>query len=114
MEFKDIREFTATTSSGSVRFLELGLANGRMLLITDADQFRLGVSAIAIPPGPGRTEPTSTGFYTMGLDTTLVRTMAERIALWTNQTCMIISGVRNLNRQLMMELTSVLRDHLVT
>lgn len=114
MEFEDITQFTTDTSLGAIRILRFNLANGIMLLLTDSDKFKLGLSAVAIPPGPGRSEPTSTGFYTMGLDTMLVRTMAERVASWTNQTCMIVVGVKNLNREIMMELTSVLRDHLVT
>ena len=44
-----------------------------------ARQYRLGISAVAIPPGQGRSDPTSTALFTMGLDTTLVRTIAERI-----------------------------------
>lgn len=110
----DISEFSGETSSGSVRVRRIDLTNGLILMLTDTGQFKLGLSAVAIPPGPGRSEPTSTGFYTMGLDTTLVRTMAERVASWTNQTCMVVVGVKNLSRELMLELTALLRNHLVT
>jgi hypothetical protein len=114
MGFEDIDEFEADTSIGKVRVRKFSLANGVMLMLTDSKEFRLGLSAVAIPPGPGRSEPTSTGFYTMGLDTTLIRTMAERVASWTNQTCMLVVGVKTLTRELMMELTAILRDHLVS
>ncbi|MBE0526861.1 MAG: hypothetical protein IH631_07955 [Candidatus Thorarchaeota archaeon] len=113
MGFDDISELVAETSIGKVKIRILNLENGLLLLFTEKDQYRLGISAIAIPPGQGRSEPTSTAQFTMGLDTTLVRTIAERVASWTTNTCMVVSGITQLNRDVMMELLSFLRDHLV-
>jgi hypothetical protein len=113
MGFDDISELTSETSIGTVKIRILNLENGLLILFSEKEQYRLGISAVAIPPGQGRTEPTSTPLFTMGLDTTLVRTIAERIASWTNNTCMVVSGIPQLNRDIMMELLSFLRDHLV-
>ncbi len=114
MEFEDISEFSSETSAGTIRIRIMDLSNGQLVLITDSDRFRLGLSAVAIPAGQGRSEPTSTGLFTEGLEITLVRTLAERVASWTNQTCMLVLGMGALTRERMMELTSLLRDHLVT
>ena len=114
MEFEDISEFSSETSAGTIRIRIMDLSNGQLVLITDSDRFRLGLSAVAIPAGQGRSEPTSTGLFTEGLEITLVRTLAERVASWTNQTCMLVLGMSALTRERMMELTSLLRDHLVT
>ncbi|MHA2118666.1 MAG: hypothetical protein ACW98J_07080 [Candidatus Thorarchaeota archaeon] len=113
MEFDNITEFSSETSAGTIKVRIMGLSNGQLVLITDSDQFRLGLAAVAIPAGQGRSEPTSTGLYTNGVDITLVRTLTERIASWTNQTCMLVLGMSALTRERMMELTSLLRDHLV-
>lgn len=113
MGFDDTSELTAKTSIGTVNIRLLNLENGLLILFSEKEQYRLGISAVAIPPGLGRSEPTSTPLFTMGLDTTLVRTIAERIASWTNSTCMIVSGLTKLNRNVMMELLTFLRDHLV-
>jgi hypothetical protein len=92
----------------------MGLSNGKIVLITDSDQFRLGLSALAIPAGQGRSGPTSSGLFTKEIDSTLVRTLAERVTSWTNQTCMLVLGISGaLTRERMMELTALLRDHLV-
>jgi len=113
MGFDDISELTSETSIGTVKIRILNLENGLLMLFSEKDQYRLGISAVAIPPGQGRSEPTSTALFTMGLDTSLVRTIAERIASWTNNTCMVVSGLHQLNRDVTMELLSILRDHLV-
>lgn len=114
MEFEDITEFSSETSTGTVKVRIMSLSNGQLVLITDANQYRLGLSAMAIPPGHGRSEPTSSGLFTKELDSTLVRTLAERVASWTNQTCMLLLGISGtLNRERMMELTSLLKKHLV-
>ena len=110
MDFDDIDEFESDASVGKIRFRVMRLENGTLLLISDSDKFRIGLSAVAIPPGQGRTDPTSAGFLTMGLDAALVRTLAERIAAWTSQTCMLIS-VKGFNQAIMMELTSILKNH---
>lgn len=113
MGFDDISELTSETSIGTVKIRILNLENGLLLLFSEKEQYRLGISAVAIPPGQGRSEPTSTALFTMGFDTTLVRTMAERVASWTNNTCMVVSGITQMNRDVMMELLTFLRDHLV-
>ncbi|TFG33883.1 hypothetical protein EU527_06140 [Candidatus Thorarchaeota archaeon] len=114
MGFDDISEFTSETSIGVIRFRILNLANGHLLLISDKDQYRLGVSAVAIPPGQGSSEPTSASLFSMGIDITLVRTLAERVAAWTNTTCMVIIGISQLTREVMIELLLVLKNHLLS
>lgn len=114
MEFDDISEFSSETSAGTVRIRIMTLTNGKLVLISDSKSFRLGLSAMAIPAGQGRSEPTSIGFFTTEIESTLVRTLAERLASWTNQTCMLVVGMSSLTRERMLELMSVLRDHLLT
>jgi hypothetical protein len=114
MEFDDITEFTSETSTGSVKIRIMTLTNGLLVLISDSNKFRLGLSAMAIPAGQGRSEPTSVGFFTKEIDSTLVRTLAEKLASWTNQTCMLVVGMSSLSREGMLELMSLLRDHFLT
>jgi hypothetical protein len=114
MEFDDISEFSSETSIGMIRVRILNLENGLLVLVSDKEHFRLGLSAMAIPPGQGSSEPTSTGLFSMGLDNALARTVAERVASWTNRTCMIVLGLPQISRENMLEIVSMLRDHLVT
>jgi hypothetical protein len=114
MEFDDMSEFSSETSVGTIRVRILDLENGLLILISDKERFRIGVSAVAIPPGPGSSEPTSTGLLSMGLDDALVRTVAERVASWTNRTCMIIAGLTQMNRETMLEIATLLRNRFVT
>ncbi len=114
MEFDDISEFSSETSAGTIKIRIMTLTNGKLVLISDSKSFRLGFSAMAIPAGQGRSEPTSVGFFTTEIESTLVRTLAERLASWTNQTCMLVVGMSSLTRERMLELMSVLRDHLLT
>jgi hypothetical protein len=114
MEFDDTLEFTKEASFGKVRVRILNLENGLLIMISDKERFRLGLSAVAIPAGKGSTEPTSTGLFSMGIDTALVRTVSERIASWTNQTCMVVIGLKQINREIMLEMLSILKDYLVT
>jgi len=114
MEFDDITEFSSETSAGPVRIRIMRLSNGVLVLISDSNKFRLGLSAMAIPAGQGRSEPTSIGFFTTEMESTLVRTLAERVALWMNQTCMLIVAMSTLTRERMMELMTVLKDRLLT
>ena len=114
MEFEDITEFSSETSAGTIKVRIMSLSNGQIVMMTDSDQFRLGLSAMAIPAGQGRSEPTSSGLFTRELDSTLVRTLAERISSWTNQTCMLVLGISGpLTRERMMEFTALLKTHLV-
>jgi len=114
MAFDDITEFSSETTAGVIKIRIMNMTNGLIVLISDSDKFRLGLSAMAIPAGLGRSEPTSVGFFTTEIDSALVRTLAERIALWTNQTCMLVVGMSSLTRERMLELMTVLKDHLLT
>ncbi|MFW9787120.1 MAG: hypothetical protein ACFFE2_10975 [Candidatus Thorarchaeota archaeon] len=114
MEFDDISEFSSETAAGTIKIRIMNMTNGMLVLISDSNQFRLGLSAMAIPAGQGRSSPTSVGFFTKEIDSTFVRTLAERLATWTNQTCMLVVGMSSLTRERMLELMSVLRDHLLT
>ncbi|MFW9962130.1 MAG: hypothetical protein ACFFCX_01075 [Candidatus Sifarchaeia archaeon] len=114
MKFDDITEFSSDTSAGTIKVRIMTMTNGVLVLITDSDQFRLGLSAMAIPAGQGRSEPTSVGFFTREIDSTLVRTLAERIALWSNQTCMLVVGMSSVTRERMLEVMSILKGHFLT
>ncbi len=114
MKFDDISEFSSETSMGTIRVRILDLENGLLILISDKERFRLGISAVAIPPGQGSTEPTSAGLLSMGVDNALVRTVSERVAYWTNRTCLVVIGLAQMNREVIIELMSLLRNHLVT
>lgn len=109
----DIIEFESNYSKGTLRVRMLELDNGLLVLLSDSDKYRLGQSAMAIPPGQGRTEPTSAGVFGGALDSALIRTIAERMAAMTGQTCMIVSGIRDLSREIMMEIVVILKNHLV-
>ena len=110
----DISEFDVDSTKGKIRFRILEMENGLLLLISDSDKFRIGLSALAIPAGHGSNQPTSSGLFTAGLDAALVRTLAERVAMWTNQTCMIVAGLKAFDQNVLMELTTILKSHLVT
>ena len=109
----DITEFESNYSKGTLRVRMLELENGLLVLLSDSDRFRLGQSAVAIPAGQGRAEPTSAGVFSGALDVALVRTIAERIAAMTGQTCMVVSGIREISREIMMEIIVILKNHLV-
>ena len=109
----DITEFDASFSKGTLRVRLLELENGLLVLLSDSEKFRLGQSAVAIPSGQGRTEPTSTGIFSGALDSALIRTIAERKAAMTGQTCMVVSGIREISREVMMEIVVILKNHLV-
>jgi hypothetical protein len=112
MDFEDITEFSTDTSSGKIRVRVMNLSNGQIVMISDSDQFRLGISALAIPTGQEWAGPTSSSLFTTEIDSTMVRTLAEKVTSWTNQTCMLILGVGGtLTRERVMELTALLRDH---
>ncbi|MBN2228954.1 MAG: hypothetical protein JW779_05110 [Candidatus Thorarchaeota archaeon] len=114
MGLDDISEYSAETSIGRIRVRLMNLENGLLILLSDKENYRLGLSAVAIPPGHGSSNPTSTGLFTVGLENELVRTMAERVAMWTNQTCLIVVGLHQMNREIMMELLTALKDYLLT
>ncbi len=109
----DITEFESRYSGGSLRVRLIELENGLLVLLSDAERFRIGQTAMAIPPGQGRTEPTSTGVFSGAMDSALIRTIAERIAAMTGQACMVVSGIREMTRNIMMEIVVILKNHLV-
>ncbi|MFW9920512.1 MAG: hypothetical protein ACFFED_12990 [Candidatus Thorarchaeota archaeon] len=109
----DITEFESKYSKGTLRVRMIELDNGLLVLLSDSEKFRLGQSAVAIPPGQGRAEPTSAGVFSGALDSALIRTIAERIAALTGQTCMVVSGIREISREVMMEIVVIFKNHLV-
>lgn len=113
MQHNDISDFEVNISKGPIKIRVMELENGVLLLVSDSQNFRLGLSALAVPPGQSRTGPSSTGLFSMGIDATIVRTIAERVAAWTNRTCMAVIAVNGLNQGIMMELVSVLKIHFV-
>jgi hypothetical protein len=114
MELSDIRQFESDSSRGTIRVRVMDLENGLLLLITDSEKYKLGLSAVAIPPGQGRTDPTSTGLFSAGLDSTQVRTLAERVSSWIGQTCMLVVSVGPLDQPFMLELLTILKNYLLS
>ena len=104
MNSEDIRHFETDTSLGKVRARVMDLDNGTLLLLSDSERFRLGISAVAIPPSRDESEPASSGLFTTGLDTILVRTLAERIVSWTGKTCMAVVAINGLNQKALLEI----------
>jgi len=113
MGLDGIRDLEHETEHGKLRIRAMDLENGLLILISDSDRFRLGPSAIAIPAGQGRVEPTSTGFLSIGEDAVQVRILAETVAKRTGRTCMMVIAVKELSRALMVDITKVLREHLL-
>ncbi|NWF96138.1 MAG: hypothetical protein HXY34_08340 [Candidatus Thorarchaeota archaeon] len=111
MTSDDTCEFESNLPHGLFRFRIIRLANGYLVLVTDSESFRFGVSAIAAPPVEGSRDHTSMSLLGTGLDTTLVRTIAERVSVLTNSTCMLMVAVSGLDRNVMMEIAGALRSH---
>ena len=112
MALDDVRDFEHETEHGPVKIRVMGLENGLLVLISDSERFRLGLSAVAIPAGQGRVEPTSTGLLSVGDEAMQVRILAENVAKSTGQMCMMIVAVKDLTRSLMIDITKALRQHL--
>ena len=113
MEHQDIREFEVNTSQGKVKIRIIELENGLLLLFSDSDKYRLGFSAIAIPPGQGRPSPSSASVFSTDLDAALSRTLAEKIAAITGQTCMIVLAIKGLSQLTIMEILNSIKSILV-
>jgi len=111
MESSEIQDFESETERVRLRVRVMHLENGLLILISDSERFRLGLSAVAIPAGPSRQEPSSTGFLSIGEDAIQVRVLAETVAKRTGQMCMVVVAVKELNRTLMMDITRTLREH---
>ena len=114
MEHHDIRDFELDTSLGKVKARIIELENGFLLLFSDSDKYRLGFSAVAIPPGQGRLGPSSASMFSTGLEATLSRTLAEKVAAITGQTCMIVFAVKNMSQLIIMEILNSIKSILVT
>jgi hypothetical protein len=113
MEFSDIRQFELNTSRGNVMVRVMAFENGQLFLLSDSEKFRLGLTAIAIPPRHDRAEPTSTSFLSAGIDATHIRTIAERVSSWVGQTCMMVAAVANIDQAYMLELLTALKAHVL-
>jgi hypothetical protein len=114
MAHQDIRGFEVETSLGIVKMRIIELENGLLFMFSDSDSYRLGFSAVAIPPSQGRREPSSASVFSTGLDAALSRSLAEKIAALTGQTCMIVLALKNLNQIVIMELLNNIKSILVT
>lgn len=113
MEQQDIKEYEVNTSLGKVKLRIIQLDNGLLLLFSDSDKFRLGFSSVAIPPGHGRPGPSSASMFSTGLDAALSRTLAEKIAALTGQTCMIVLAIKDLSQLTIMEILNSIKSILV-
>lgn len=111
MALDGVSDFEHETEHGRLRIRVIDLENGLLVMISDSERFRLGLSAVAIPAGQGRVEPTSTGFLSLGEDAMQVRILAESVAKSTGRMCMMIIAVKELSRTYMVEITKVLRQH---
>ena len=113
MEQQDIKEFGLNTSLGKVKLRIIELDNGLLLMFSDSDKYRFGLSSIAIPPSHGRPGPSSASMFSSGLDDTLSRTLAEKIAALTGQTCMIVLAIKDLSQLIIMEILNNIKSILV-
>jgi hypothetical protein len=114
MSYTGTEDFKTTLAHATLSFRIMKLENGLLVMISDSDAFRLGPSAVSVPSGQLRREPTSMVVSGVGQDLMIVRSIAERISAWTNSMCMLIVAVKNINRELMLEIVNVLKSHLVT
>lgn len=112
MDATDIDDFEIETSTGLLRLRVMYLENGLVVLLSDSDNFRLGNTAVGIPEGRGRTEPTSTTLFSNAIDSTLARTLAERVSSWKNQACILVVSVKELDRTSTMDVMRALKQHL--
>jgi hypothetical protein len=114
MSSADIEDFKSTLSHAILSFRVMRLENGLLVMISDSDAFRLGQSAISVPSGQLRREPTSVAMSGVGQDIMIVRSIAERISAWTNSMCMLIMAVKSVDRELMLEIINVLKNRLAS
>jgi hypothetical protein len=114
MEQQDIKEFEVNTSQDKVKMRIIELENGLLIMLSDSDKYRLGFSAVAIPPGQGRQGPSSASVFSTGLDAALSRTLAEKIAALTGQTCMIVLAMKNLSQLAIMEILNSIKSIFLT
>ncbi|MFX0106946.1 MAG: proteasome assembly chaperone 4 family protein [Candidatus Hodarchaeota archaeon] len=113
MQHDDIREFELETTKGKINVRIMNLENAIMVFLTSHDRFRMGPSALAIPPGHGRTTSTSMDFFSGDLAPVIVRSLAERVAVWLGMRCMVIVSIKELDHALMGEILKQLKGHLM-
>ncbi|RDE14725.1 MAG: hypothetical protein C4K49_07155 [Candidatus Thorarchaeota archaeon] len=111
MESGEIQDFESETERARLKVRVMHLENGLLILISDSERFRLGLSAVAVPGGSGRPEPSSTGFLSVGEEAVQVRILAETVAKRTGQMCMVVVAVKELSRAFLMDITRTLREH---
>ncbi len=111
---EDIDDFSVTVGKDEVHFRIMRLENGLTIFISSAPNFKIGPIAVAVPPSLGRTEPSSSSPFGANDATTFVRIIAERVAVWTNQSCLAVVSLKGLNRLLVMDLLKALKPHLLS
>ncbi|TXT56730.1 MAG: hypothetical protein BAJATHORv1_20323 [Candidatus Thorarchaeota archaeon] len=109
MTSESFHDISTEISSGTLKVRIMELQNGLLILLSDSDEFRLGLSAVAMPGMEDRKNPTSTGIFTFDTNAMLIRTLSEQITTISGQSCMVISSVRNLNQLKLMEIMNVLK-----
>jgi hypothetical protein len=112
MDAKNINDLDVETKTGLLRVRVMYLENGLIILLSDSSKFRLGNTAVSIPEGRGRNEPTSTTLFSNAIDSTLARTLAERISSWTEQACILVVSVKDFDRASTMGVMRALKQHL--
>jgi hypothetical protein len=113
MEQQDIKEYEINASIGKVKLRIIELDNGLLLMFSDSNKYRFGFSSVAIPPGHGRPNPSSASMFSTGLDAALCRTLAEKIAALTGQTCMIVMAIKDLSQLTILEILNSIKSILV-
>ncbi|MCF2135658.1 MAG: proteasome assembly chaperone 4 family protein [Candidatus Thorarchaeota archaeon] len=109
-----IEDFTVSIGETEIFLRIMQLENGLSVFISSSSQPRLGPIALASPPALGGSEPSSSSLFGMDQEAALVRTIAERIAVWSNQSCLVVISVKNLTRSLVMEILRSLNSHLLS
>ncbi len=113
LDCEDIVQFEGDIPNGHIRVRINELENGILVLITDSETFKLGPTCIATPSRPGMSEPISNALFVSGFESTVVRTIAERIAVWTKRTCLLVVHAKNLDRDFMVSVLGLLKAHLL-
>ncbi len=109
---EDTQDIELDTSSVTVRARIVTLENGRLLLLTDSEGFRLGPVAIGVPPRSRMSLPVSAEMFASPEDSALVRIIAERLSLWSGNAWLVVAGLRSISREFLLELLSGLRSAL--
>ncbi len=113
LELDDITEFESDLLSGHIKVRIIDMDNGLLVMITDSDKFKLGVTSLAIPSRPGMDTPVSSGIFSPGSDDTMVRTIAERISAWTKRPCLLVVHAKSKDREFMVGILTLLKNQLL-